>query len=352
MVGRESVGSNEATNLLGRDILSASPWQREQWLHQAFSHWRRHGFPFPRLEKKEVEREFRSLEQVYPGDVLHRRHVHASTLGLRLANSFHPQMWKIPAHRHARAPLDHFKDDATLHKLLQRAARFWPNRRCWNAQCIRGIFRIYAGGRVANFRPAAARAIIARYSAPGETILDFSAGFGGRLLGCLTLERSYIGVDPAGSQILGLRRMLKSLQPLSSTHARIIRACAEDFMPRLDSAGVDLIFSSPPYFNIEKYSQAESQSYRRYKTYGAWKQHFLRAVIKQSHRVLRPGGYLVINVANTRDYTIARDLSHMGCDYFGTPHVLRLLMHARPMQRAYGTRHYRWEPILAFRKTM
>lgn len=345
------MGLREPIALLGRDILSATPWQQRRWLDQAFSYWRAIGFPYPLLDKEDVEREFEKLQLVRPSDVLSRHRVHASTQGLRLANTFHPQMWSVPAHRHARAPLDHFEDDATLRKLLHRAMRFWPQRRCWNAQCIRSVFRIYAGGRVANFRPAAARAIIARYSTQGQTVLDFSAGFGGRLLGCLTLDRRYIGIDPARSQVAGLRKMLRALRALNISRASIVQACAEDLMPQLESASVDLVFSSPPYFNLEKYSRASSQSYQRYKTYDLWAQNFLRPVIQDSYRVLRPGGHMVINASNTREHAIAGDLEAIGGELFREHHLLKLLMRSRPMQRANGTGPYRWEPLLVFRKT-
>jgi len=346
-----ALGSSELIGLLGRDIQGASPRQRRRWLDQALCYWRARGFPYPHLGKEDVEHEFRRLEGVRPTDVIHGHHVHASTLGLRLANSFHPQMWHIPAHGHALAPVDHFEDDATLWKLLKRAVRFWPDRRCWNAQCVRGVFRIYGGGRVANFRPTAARAIIARYSTSNETVLDFSAGFGGRLLGCLTLGRHYIGIDPAVSQVAGLRRMVRALKHLSQSRSSIIEACAEDLMPQIETASVDLVFSSPPYFDLERYSRARSQSYRRYETYDAWKHHFLRSVIEQSHRVLRPNGYVVINAANTRDYRIAGDLNAIGSELFDDRDVLRLLMRSRPAQRVNCATQYRSEPLIIFRKT-
>jgi len=336
--------------LLGRDIIGASTRQRRRWLDHAFVYWRAHGFPYPRVAYDEMEREFGRLERIDPDTVFHKERLGASTIGLQLANSFHPQMWSIPAQRHARAPVDHFKDDATLYKLLERAARFWPNRRCWNAQCLRSVFRIYAGGRVANFRPAVARALIARYSAPGQNVLDFSAGFGGRLLGCLTLKRSYIGIDPARPQVAGLRAMLNALRQLSESSAQIVRACAEDFMPPLAQASVDLVFSSPPYFKVERYDRASSQSYQRYETYETWKREFLCPIAEASYRVLRPGGHLVINVANTPRYPVARDLSAIGDALFGQHHVLKLLMHSRPVQRSDGTQQYRWEPVLVFRK--
>jgi len=182
-------------------------------------------------------------------------------------------------------------------------------------------------------------------------VLDFSAGFGGRLLGCLTLRRRYVGIDPAKEQIHGLRSMLSILADYTPTRARVIKGCAEDVMPRISPESIDLIFSSPPYFNVEKYSADETQSYRRYRTYKGWKENFLNVVLTASYKLLRRGGHLVINVANTPRHAIASDIGTMVSPSLRKCIVLRLLMHSRPSQCAAGETDYRWEPVLVFRKT-
>jgi hypothetical protein len=343
-------GDDHVLEVFGRQVTSTTPRRRTRWIERALMYWRRRGFPYPVLNVDDTEREFKRLELVEDGNIIRGKWIHSSTLGLRLANAFHPQIWHVTAGRHTKSPVDHFLDDETLHKLLHRAARFWPDRRCWNAQCIRSVLRIYGGGRVSNFRPAAARALISRYSRSGEIVLDFSAGFGGRLLGCLTLNRRYIGIDPALHQINGLRSMLVALRPFTSANATIVHDRAEDVLPRLPSETIDLVFSSPPYFNVERYDSDDNQSCLRYPTYRSWKELFLSIVISSSHRILRRGGRLVINVANTPRHAIASDIKAMVGRLFGQPRVLRLLMHTRPFQRALGTKQYRWEPVLVFTK--
>src|SRR5205807_2694325 len=134
--------------------------RQNKWVSLAQNYWRDNGFPYPSLSQDDIELEFRRLSAVPADAVLRRRSLYPSTVGLRLANTFQPQIWSVPARNHRLAPVDHFNNDDTLRKLLLRAATFWPNRRCWNGQCLRGMLRIYAGGRVSNFRPAVARAII------------------------------------------------------------------------------------------------------------------------------------------------------------------------------------------------
>jgi DNA modification methylase len=68
-------------------------------------------------------------------------------------------------------------------------------------------------------------------------------------------------------------------------------------LPDLPARSADLVFSSPPYHDWERYSDEPTQSYRRYATYEAWVSGFLEPVIAHSRRVLRPRGHLVLNVS-------------------------------------------------------
>lgn len=187
----------EIASLFGREILAFGRRRRELYVRKALKYWRATGFPYVRLSKEEVRAHFRTISNAPLLDLADGRTPGSSSVGLRLANSYHPQMWYARSHGHRRCPYDYFQDDDHLRTMLERAPRFWPNARCWSPQAVRNLARIYSGGRVANFRPVVARNIINRFSRNGDVVLDFSAGYGGRLLACLTLDRAYIGIDPA-----------------------------------------------------------------------------------------------------------------------------------------------------------
>jgi SAM-dependent methyltransferase len=115
------------------------------------------------------------------------------------------------------------------------------------------MMRVHHRLRIANFRPVAAKAIIRQLSGARARVLDFGAGFGGRLLGALALNRRYIAIDPARRQVRGLNRMVRALSGIAPGIADVRQACAEDLLPRMPSASIDLVFSSPPYFDLEGY---------------------------------------------------------------------------------------------------
>jgi hypothetical protein len=121
-------------------------------------------------------------------------------------------------------------------------------------------------GVAGQFRPAAARAIYQLYG--GGNVLDFSGGWGDRLAAASTLqgaraETLRTGIEPspeADGRALRQRGVDGSQMPLT-VHAR----CAEDIMPSLGTSTFDMVFTSPPYHNAEKYetctSDASSQSH-------------------------------------------------------------------------------------------
>jgi SAM-dependent methyltransferase len=338
---------NFVRDWFGRELTSLPDRQFIRRLELAFRYWRLRGFPYPDLGRQDIELEFRRLEKTSI-DPMIGDHLVSSTVGLRLANSFHPQMWRVPVH--GRSPLACFRDDSTLRRALGKAARFWPDRRCWNDQCIRSVMRIYHRSRVSNFRPTAARSLIARFSVDGDTILDFSAGYGGRLLAALAMRRHYIGIDPARAQFKGLCAMWKELASIARGTAEIHQACAEDYLPKLPDSCAELVISSPPYFDHEKYSVEKTQSWRRYPTYPEWRQSFLRPVINHSHRLLKKGGYFLINVADLPRAPLVRDVLKLALPLFERRNTVKLWMSSPPLERARGGRRFRWEPILIFRK--
>lgn len=61
---------------------------------------------------------------------------------------------------------------------------------------------------------------------------------------------------------------------------------------------MDTVFTSPPYFNVEKYSNDDTQSYKRYKKIDEWLVNFLFKAIDMSYKTLKKDGYLIINISD------------------------------------------------------
>jgi len=164
-----------------------------------------------------------------------------------------------------------------------------------------------AGPVDVHFPKAVARAVLAEYSAPGDTVLDPFAGYGTTLAVCEELGRTAVGVELLPERVAAIRRRLR-------TPARVIEGDAR----RLDEFGigpVDLCLTSPPYMNAVDHPQNPLTGYTTldgdYPTYLAE----LTGVFLAVGRLLRPGGHLVVNAANIRTAggvtPLAWDIAHV-----------------------------------------
>jgi len=149
------------------------------------------------------------------------------------------------------------------------------------------------------YKPVIAKAVYEIFDA--KNILDFSSGWGDRLAGFYAARgvESYTGIDPNGNLQDGYSKQMElysSLIPETKT-AEIIEACAEDALPMMNKQ-FDTIFTSPPFFNIEKYTQNDNQSYKRYRKFNSWMADFLLPVLEMSWDKLKPNGVMIINIAD------------------------------------------------------
>jgi hypothetical protein len=163
------------------------------------------------------------------------------------------------------------------------------------------------------FRPTNLVAIIKLYGA--KRILDFSAGWGDRLIAAMAMNVDYYcGVDPNGCLHPHYADIIEFMRSCgSNTNAIMIESPFETAPLNMnDSIQFDLIFTSPPYFDLEIYSDAADQSHH-YGNLDAWYEKFLLFSIKKAWAQLQVGGHLVmvINDMKTTKYTarMIRDIN-------------------------------------------
>jgi hypothetical protein len=187
-------------------------------------------------------------------------------------------------------------------------------------------FRIGYIQPAVNFPPATAKYLYERYTKHIDKdrtikIYDPSSGWGGRILGAMscTDDRSihYIGNDPNPDNFFsdGTSRYAavadfyntktyRNNSFFSSTNTyEIFQLGSEVISNNADfkkhKGSIDVVFTSPPYFNREAYSEDESQSYKKYgSSYTSWRDGFLLPTLETCCDWLIPGGYLLWNIAD------------------------------------------------------
>lgn len=144
------------------------------------------------------------------------------------------------------------------------------------------VFQLWYGS-VNQFRPAIAKWVISRYS-PKVRVLDFSAGWGGRALACMSLNIPYTGVDTNTELQEGYAK-LQEYNPTSPVN--MIWKPAEQVTFDFP---YDMVFTSPPYWKTEIYEHMPD-----YRSKNEWYEIFLIPVIMKAWGGLLSGGTMALN---------------------------------------------------------
>lgn len=144
------------------------------------------------------------------------------------------------------------------------------------------VFQLWYGS-VNQFRPAIAKWVVSRYS-PKVGVLDFSAGWGGRALACMSLNIPYTGVDTNTELQEGYAK-LQEYNPTSPVN--MIWKPAEQVTFDFP---YDMVFTSPPYWKTEVYEHMPE-----YRSKNEWYEVFLIPVIMKAWGGLLSGGTMALN---------------------------------------------------------
>lgn len=144
------------------------------------------------------------------------------------------------------------------------------------------------------FKPSVAKCMYDLFNA--RNVLDLSAGWGDRLAGACASSSvlSYTGVDP--SVVAQECYNLQIDEYRSDTDITLISKPSED-IDKYDRM-FDFIFTSPPYFIMERYSKDDTQSWQRYKKLDKWLNEYLFKTLEVAWNHLEVGGRLALNISD------------------------------------------------------
>lgn len=159
---------------------------------------------------------------------------------------------------------------------------------------------------VNEFPPYLARDIYKKYCKDGYKILNPCAGWGGRIIGlssCRFNNIEYIETDPCIKTYNGLLEIKKFLK-LNDNYKQYNLPFEE---LNVEENYFDFVFTSPPYFDTEHYSNEETQSYKNKKNYNDWKNNFLYVMLDKIYFCLKKNRSCLLNVGKVR-YPIDTDI--------------------------------------------
>ena len=257
-------------------------------------------------------------------------------------------------------------------------------------------FRLGLGQPAVNFPPLTARYLYERYTDHINideledkqlNIYDPSSGWGGRILGAMSSKKQihYVGTDPNTDNFIdevGISRyeyvanfynneVLEDNKFWDSEHKNTFHYFQEgsehignhpDFQQY--KGKLDMVFTSPPYFDREQYSEDEEQSYKSYPQYDDWRDNFLKPTLTNAYESLRNDRYLLWNIADIKIGTnkfhpLEQDsidiLLSLGADYQGKLKMLMTSMVGVNQSKVKNAvkvngKYLKYEPIFVFYK--
>lgn len=291
-------------------ILSENPSPSDFVKEDIWNKTRSYQVPIVEISLQDAQKDFKDLEDldtkplIKSGDLFSRydykwdignRYIDSCNIGNKSSNFFHQDL---------RYKCDSINSPSPYRNWNEKKFFFTLCNALWSLgvsevtsetlrHCI--AMRKYIASQ---FRPSAAKAIYDHFEA--KQVLDFSSGWGDRLSGALASKTvtNYIGIDPNTNLKNGYEGQVDLFG--DSKNIGIMYDPAEEALPKLKNGYFrpDLVFTSPPYFIIERYSKDSTQSWQRYKKIDKWLDGFLFPVIRDSWELLQIGGHLAINISD------------------------------------------------------
>jgi 16S rRNA G966 N2-methylase RsmD/predicted Fe-S protein YdhL (DUF1289 family) len=143
-----------------------------------------------------------------------------------------------------------------------------------------------------HFFPMAAASVYKKYG--GKRIFDPFLGWGGRTLGaiCSNVDE-FVGCDLQKEVVDGCKKVSDDFLGLSCTKTEFYNVDSLEYL-KSQSRGFDLIFTSPPFMDTEKYG-VESDSMKQ-----GWLDSFVFPFVHECARNLNQGGCLALHLKDIK----------------------------------------------------
>jgi len=262
------------------------------------------------------------LEQISPRDGVNSGYFQLDQSDILVLSREQVEEWKdkMQYRHHSTFDIENMPDDKIYSiRVYRKGEKVFPD----GFKC----FRIGYIQPAVNFPPLTAKYLYERFTEHIDkcstiNIYDPSSGWGGRILGAMSVRDDrtlhYIGTDPNPENYpphlnkfgkygsvaeFYNTKTYRGNGLFSSTNTyEVFQLGSEVIGNDADfqkyKGKIDLVFTSPPYFNREAYSEDENQSYKKFSSYESWRDGFLRPTLETCVESLRNDRYLLWNIAD------------------------------------------------------
>lgn len=223
--------------------------------------------------------------------------------GMKLCQHYFPNFWNIKSGKGISFS-DCWQDETLMADVLQ-----WGKTgmsKLWLSWIRRAVFMRAGLPNSSFYRPHFSRQIILSTGIKEGLLFDPCAGWGGRMLGTVSAGWHYVACEPNVETYNNLLSLINFLGIQDSV--RLYNIPAEDFDYSRLKNKVDVVLTSPPYFNLEVYTDTSNQSYHKHNTYQSWVNDWLEPLIHNSIGILKENGLSCWNAMNFNSCSMATDV--------------------------------------------
>lgn len=192
-------------------------------------------FPYLELSENKIDKEYKKLcDSTY--DNLPVR----NNSCLDIVSHFHHSIYKCNV-RNKPSMYDAFFDDELLFKCIMNRL-LYKEKELNRRDIIQGFNVSKIAPKISIFKPSVAKYLIKKYLDNYDTVFDPCCGYSGRMLGCCSLNKRYIGQDINPITVAEANELKKELK--LNAELKVSNSIK-------DSKNYDCLFTCPPYFDKE-----------------------------------------------------------------------------------------------------
>lgn len=354
LYGTTYIPSFNGNLLTSNNIKSLTKEEKTSVIDFLFDFYRSNGFPYTKFSKTELMKDFTFLKNfninsIYNGNIIKL----INPAGINIFKNFSPHFFEVKSYEKRKPSIvEAFTDDKLLEKVIKN--RVDKNYNMTGNMLKQGLGNSKIAFKASIFFPTVAKVIYSKYTQENDIIYDYSMGFGQRLLGALSLNYKvkYVGADPLKQSVdsnLNIFNFMNENIPGLNKEVDIRCCGSEEFLDEQYIGKIKLAFSSPPYFNIEQYSDDSSQAYHN-NDYCYFINEYWRKTVFNIDKMLTNDGIFAINVKeNVLKFNLAEDMNNI-IKSFGFE-LCDMYKMQLTRNIAFGKRkEHKYEPIFIFKR--
>jgi hypothetical protein len=353
--GTEYIPKYNGKVLIGKNVKDMPDTDKELLTEFLFDFYRENGFPYVKLTNDELLADFNQLKNI-DTTLMEKDHnlLTSYRAGLPNFKHFSPHFYEVNSSEKDRlSMLDTFNDDKLLKDVIRN--RINGEFNLSGNMLKQGLANSKLAFKASIFNPSIAKFIYQKYTNANDIVYDYSAGFGQRLLGALSVEHSltYVGVDPMQRSIDSNNNIFsfyKNNVPMFNKQAELVCIGSENYKDPKYEGQISLAFSSPAYYNHEVYEDNSNQAYFS-NSYIDFINKWWRQTVLNIKYLLKPQGLLALNIKDKLElFDLGTDMKNVLIEYGFTLIDTYQIQITRNNIFSRKDGKFKYEPIYIFQK--